>query len=52
MISRNVMKKKYISPRIMVVEMESAAILATSSTDTDPKINVSEEWADEDGEVL
>ncbi len=46
------MKKKYISPRIMVVEMESAAILATSSTDTDPKINVSEEWADEDGEVL
>ena len=44
------MKKKYISPRIM--EMESAAILATSSTDTDPKINVSEEWADEDGEVL
>lgn len=42
------MKKEYVSPRITVMEMESAAILAGS----DPQICVSDDWADEDSEVL
>lgn len=46
------MKKEYVSPRITVIEMESAAILAGSDPDTDPQINVSNDWADENDEVL
>lgn len=46
------MKKEYVAPRITVMEMESAAILAGSGTDTTPQIGVSDDWADEDDEVL
>ena len=46
------MKKEYISPRITVMEMESAAILAGSVSSTEPQISVNNDWADEDDEVL
>ena len=46
------MKKKYVSPRIMVIEIESTALLAGSGSDQTPEISVSKEWADEDSEVL
>ena len=46
------MKKEYVSPRITVMEMESAAILAGSDPTADPQISISDDWADEDCEVL